>query len=62
MNGPTARQGRVEFCRNNIWGTVCDDFWGVVDARVVCSQLNYDGNGMMRDINFHLKLIDNMVC
>jgi hypothetical protein len=29
----------VEICYNNAWGTVCNDFWGDVDARVACSQL-----------------------
>ena len=39
LQGGTATRGRVEICNNNIWGTVCDDGWGVADARVVCRQL-----------------------
>ena len=45
LQGGTATQGRVEICNNNIWGTVCDDFWGSVDARVVCRQLGYGTTG-----------------
>lgn len=46
-NGPSAREGRIEYCYNNQWGTVCDDLFGTNDAKVVCNQLNYDGNGIM---------------
>ena len=33
------REGRVEICINNAWGTVCDTLFGREDATVVCGQL-----------------------
>lgn len=33
------REGRLEICFNNAWGTVCNTSFGPRDARVACNQL-----------------------
>ena len=41
------REGRLEVCNNQAWGTVCDDFWDTTDAGVACVQLGYARAGML---------------
>ena len=47
VNGRLATEGRVEICRNNTYGTICDDQWDVLDARVACTQLGFSGQGTL---------------
>ena len=54
MNGSVPsfgqREGRVEICKDNVYGTVCDDFWDRLDGDVVCRQLNFTA-GMFQESN-----------
>ena len=43
VGGSDAKEGRVEICRNNVWGTVCNDSWGNDEIYVVCHQLGLQG-------------------
>lgn len=39
LTGGSGNSGRVEINFMGLWGTVCDDGFGVEDARVVCRML-----------------------
>ena len=51
QNGNTAQEGRVEVCKENLWGTVCSSGWSSIDARVVCRQLGFSSAGKVVSSN-----------
>ena len=44
VGGNNQYEGRLEIRWNGVWGTVCDDGFGNVDAAVVCRQLGFSAD------------------
>ena len=49
IGGDNEFGGRVEVCINRAWGTVCSQYWGSEEARVVCNQLGATTFGKKTD-------------
>ena len=52
-------EGRVEMCRNNVWGIVCHNSWGPADAAVVCHELGLPRIGKQCIIIVYLDMYHN---
>ena len=64
VGGNIENEGRVELCITNLWGTICDDSWGIADATVVCRQLGYSSQGLnkMRNLKCFIWNSLSIIC
>lgn len=42
LNDGSATEGRIEIFHDGAWGAVCDDDFGMEEAKTACIQLGYD--------------------
>ncbi|XP_069128465.1 neurotrypsin-like [Argopecten irradians] len=65
-DGATQYEGRVEIYHDGLWGTVCDDDWDELDAKIVCKQLGLVGGVSTREASFgegsEPTWMDNVAC
>ena len=50
IGGNQTNEGRVEICKDMVWGTVCDNLFDLNDAELVCAQLGYPELGLLLKI------------
>lgn len=45
VGGTVPWEGRVEVCKTQTWGTVCDTMWNQEDSSVACRQAGFSREG-----------------
>ena len=60
VGGQERGEGRLEYCSGGEWGTVCNQGWDLIDARVACAQLipGGDPNGKLNQVLGFVPLSD----
>ena len=58
VGGTSDREGRLEVYHDGVWGTVCDDVFNNVAARVACNSLGF---GSATDISFQHNTTSTLV-
>ena len=52
-HGNSFREGRVEIFYDGRWGTVCQNYFDIVEANIVCRQLGFGGATGYRTNSFY---------
>ena len=55
VGGINVTTGRVEYCINNAWGTICNNRFGTNEAKVICRQLGFSENSRFMCVVYCIK-------
>ena len=50
VGGENVREGRVEICFNQAWGTICNEEYGHTDREMICSQVATTFSGKVHEL------------
>ncbi|XP_046551066.1 deleted in malignant brain tumors 1 protein-like [Haliotis rubra] len=59
---PSYKKGLLQVSHSGVWGTVCDDLFGEVEASVVCRALGYQRGRVIDESNSTKMWLDDVQC